>query len=82
MAWFAAVRSAVRAAVSALLILPVRLYQVTLSPILGRHCRYDPTCSHYFIQAVRKYGPWRGAAKGLWRILRCQPFGGHGYDPP
>ncbi|HOF19445.1 MAG TPA: membrane protein insertion efficiency factor YidD [Phycisphaerae bacterium] len=78
----AAIRSAVRAAASALLILPVRLYQVTLSPLLGRHCRYDPTCSHYFIQAVRKYGPWRGTAKGLWRILRCNPFGGHGYDPP
>ena len=78
----AAIRSAVRATASALLILPVRLYQVTLSPLLGRHCRYDPTCSHYFIQAVRKYGPWRGTAKGLWRILRCNPFGGHGYDPP
>ena len=82
MTWLAAIRSAVRASASALLILPVRLYQVTLSPILGRHCRYDPTCSHYFIQAVRIHGPWRGAAKGLWRILRCNPFGGHGYDPP
>ena len=82
MGCLAALRSAVRSAVSALVILPVRLYQATLSPILGRHCRFDPSCSHYFLQAVRKYGPWRGTVKGLWRILRCNPFGGHGYDPP
>jgi uncharacterized protein len=63
------------------LILMVRLYQVTLSPIVGRHCRYMPTCSEYFIEAVRKYGAFGGAAKGLWRICRCHPFGRGGYDP-
>ncbi len=63
------------------LILIVRLYQVTLSPFLGRQCRFEPTCSRYFIQAVQRYGAVRGALKGIWRILRCNPWGGRGYDP-
>lgn len=78
----AAIRSGVRSAAAAVLVFLVRLYQATLSHWLGRHCRFQPTCSHYFIMAVEKYGPWRGAAKGLWRVLRCNPFGGKGYDPP
>jgi uncharacterized protein len=77
-----AVRNAIRRTAAAVLIAPVRLYQVTLSRVLGRHCRFEPTCSNYFIEAVGKYGPWRGAAKGLWRICRCNPWGGRGYDPP
>jgi putative membrane protein insertion efficiency factor len=60
----------------------VRLYQLTLSPILGRQCRFTPTCSHYFIEAVEKYGALRGTAKGLWRICRCNPLCPGGYDPP
>jgi putative membrane protein insertion efficiency factor len=60
----------------------VRVYQWTLSPFIGRQCRFHPTCSHYFIQAVRKYGPWRGAAKGAWRICRCNPFCEGGEDYP
>lgn len=75
-------RRGTRAAAAAAMIAAVRLYQWTLSPFLGRFCRFQPTCSQYFIEAVRKYGPWRGAAKGLWRIMRCHPFGGSGYDPP
>ena len=63
------------------LILFVRVYQSTLSPILGRQCRFVPTCSEYFIQAVRRRGALRGALTGLWRILRCNPFGPGGYDP-
>ena len=78
----AAIRSAVRTGAAEGLVLLVRLYQVTLSPLVGGHCRFQPTCSHYFLMAVRKYGPWRGAAKGVWRVLRCNPWGGHGYDPP
>lgn len=65
-----------------LLVFLVRVYQVTLSPILGGHCRFEPSCSHYFIQAVEKYGPWRGAAKGIARICRCHPFHPGGFDPP
>ena len=60
----------------------VRLYQWTLSPIFGRQCRFQPTCSHYMIQAVEKYGVVRGVLKGLWRIVRCNPFCRGGYDPP
>ena len=64
------------------LILFVRCYQSVLSPLLGGACRFRPTCSQYFIESVRKYGPWRGAWKGLRRIARCHPFSEGGYDPP
>ena len=63
------------------LILLVRLYQLTLSPYLGRQCRFHPTCSNYFIRAVRRYGALRGGAMGLWRICRCHPFSRGGFDP-
>ena len=63
------------------LILLVRLYQVTLSHWVGRQCRFVPSCSNYFIEAVRTHGPLRGAGLGLWRILRCNPFGKGGFDP-
>jgi len=60
----------------------VRVYQLTLSPLIGRACRFQPTCSNYMIQAVEKYGAFRGAAKGVWRIIRCNPFCRGGFDPP
>lgn len=63
------------------LIALVRLYQLTLSPYLGRHCRFVPTCSQYFIDAVRRHGALVGSLRGLWRILRCHPFAKGGYDP-
>ncbi len=63
------------------LILMVRLYQGSLSPFIGRQCRFVPTCSEYFIQAVRSRGALVGGLMGLWRILRCNPFGKGGYDP-
>lgn len=63
----------------------VRLYQMTLSPLIyalfGRVCRFEPSCSQYFIDAVRKYGPWKGSLKGIWRICRCNPFCEGGHDP-
>ena len=67
---------------AAVLIAAVRVYQYTLSPIVGRQCRFTPTCSNYFIGAVRKHGAVRGAWRGLWRICRCHPFHPGGYDPP
>jgi uncharacterized protein len=67
---------------SVVLIGLVRLYQWTLSPLIGQQCRFTPTCSNYFIQAVQKYGPWRGALRGILRICRCHPFHPGGYDPP
>ena len=63
------------------LILMVRLYQQTLSPLLGRQCRFVPTCSEYFIEAVARRGALRGSLLGLWRLLRCNPLGRGGYDP-
>jgi uncharacterized protein len=67
---------------AAILIGAVRAYQSLLRPLLPPACRFYPSCSEYFIEAVRKYGPLRGAAKGAWRICRCQPFCKGGYDPP
>ena len=67
---------------STFLIFGVRLYQIFLSPFLGRWCRFTPSCSNYFIQAVRKYGAIRGSWKGAWRIVRCNPFCEGGHDPP
>ena len=67
---------------SRILIGLVRLYQIFLSPLLGRHCRFHPTCSNYYIQAVQKYGPLQGSLRGLWRICRCNPFHPGGEDPP
>jgi hypothetical protein len=68
---------------SQLLIGMVRVYQLCISPLLGRNCRFEPTCSAYFILAVRKYGPLSGAMRGLGRIARCHPFyRGNFYDPP
>ena len=59
----------------------VRAYQLLLSPLLPRTCRFTPSCSEYMIQAITTYGVVRGVGKGLWRLLRCQPFGKGGYDP-
>jgi putative membrane protein insertion efficiency factor len=64
------------------LIVAARVYQWTLSPLIGRHCRFEPTCSNYFIQAVEKYGAIRGTWRGICRIARCHPFHPGGYDPP
>jgi putative membrane protein insertion efficiency factor len=60
----------------------VRVYQYTLSPLLGPRCRFVPSCSEYFILAVKKYGAISGSLRGIWRICRCHPFHPGGYDPP
>jgi uncharacterized protein len=65
----------------AALIAPIRLYQWTLSPLLGFNCRYAPSCSAYAIEAIATHGAARGLWLGLKRILRCHPWGGSGYDP-
>jgi len=59
----------------------LRLYQTWLSPFLPPSCRFTPTCSEYTMQAVEKYGVWRGTWLGAKRILRCQPFCKGGNDP-
>lgn len=66
----------------AILVAAVRLYQKLLSPLLGRNCRFTPTCSQYFIEAVTRYGAVVGTWRGIRRILKCHPFHPGGYDPP
>lgn len=66
---------------SRLLVLPIRFYQVCISPLLGPSCRFTPTCSEYTRQAIMKYGPVKGLRLAIGRILRCHPWGGSGYDP-
>jgi len=63
------------------LVLLVRLYQWTLSPLLGGACRFQPTCSHYSIEALRTHGAVRGTWLTMRRIGRCHPWGGSGFDP-
>jgi hypothetical protein len=60
----------------------VRLYQVVISPNFPSSCRFTPTCSEYAVQALTTYGAWRGLILSVYRVLRCNPWGGHGYDPP
>ncbi len=65
----------------------IRIYQKLISPVLHvlggpfAGCRYNPSCSRYFLQAVEVHGPWKGSWLGIRRILRCHPWGPHGYDP-
>jgi putative membrane protein insertion efficiency factor len=66
---------------STILIGIVKIYQYTISPLFGPSCRYTPTCSTYSIQAIKKHGPLKGGWLSLKRILSCNPWGGHGYDP-
>jgi len=60
----------------------VRFYQLAISPHTPPTCRFTPSCSEYAVLALREYGAVRGAILAVWRILRCNPWGGQGYDPP
>ena len=64
-----------------IMILLIKIYQYTLSPFIGRNCRYTPTCSNYGIEAIRKYGAIKGGWLTIKRIASCNPWGGSGYDP-
>lgn len=64
-----------------LLLLPIRFYQLAISPMLPSSCRYTPTCSQYSIEAIKKHGPLKGLWLSVKRILSCNPWGGSGYDP-
>lgn len=66
---------------SRILIGTVKIYQRFLSPLIGKNCRFIPTCSEYMIEAIRIHGPLKGTWLGIRRIARCNPFGGWGYDP-
>lgn len=60
----------------------IRAYQLSFSALLGRECRYLPTCSAYAAEAIERHGVWAGLWMGTARICRCHPLGGAGYDPP
>jgi len=62
-------------------VLPIRFYQVSISPLIGAHCRHTPSCSHYAIEAINEWGVIKGTWLGLKRIGRCHPWGTSGYDP-
>lgn len=59
----------------------IRFYKKRISPGLPPSCRYQPTCSEYAYEAIDKYGIFKGGRLAVWRILRCNPFGGSGWDP-
>lgn len=59
----------------------IRLYQKLISPMFPPSCRFYPTCSEYAAQSITKYGAFKGGAKAVWRVLRCNPFNKGGYDP-
>ncbi|MFN3521825.1 MAG: membrane protein insertion efficiency factor YidD [Phenylobacterium sp.] len=60
----------------------LRAYKLTLSPLIGRQCRFLPTCSEYAAEALISHGPVRGGWLAVRRVCRCNPWGGSGYDPP
>ncbi len=62
-------------------ILLIKFYQLVISPWLGPKCRFTPTCSHYGVEALKKYGIFKGMWLTVKRISRCHPWGGSGYDP-
>jgi putative membrane protein insertion efficiency factor len=68
-------------ALRTLAILPIRLYQRLISPLVGPHCKYYPSCSEYAAQAIRHYGILRGLTLAGWRLLRCNPWSHGGFDP-
>jgi putative membrane protein insertion efficiency factor len=78
---FSGVTRGARRIVVSLAVLPIRAYQKLISPMLGQHCRYYPSCSEYAVQSVRRFGILRGLVLAGWRLLRCNPLSGGGFDP-
>ena len=66
---------------STLLILLIQFYRKCISPLFPPCCSYTPTCSQYAVEAITKYGPFKGTWLAIKRIARCHPWGGSGYDP-
>lgn len=70
-----------RKAVAKVMLALIAFYRNCISPLTPPTCRFTPTCSQYAVEAIQKYGPFKGGWLALRRILRCHPFGGSGYDP-
>ena len=79
--WIGNIGHGVSRAAVWLLCLPILFYQRVISPYTPPSCRFTPTCSEYAKQAIMKHGPVKGIGLAVWRILRCNPRGGSGYDP-
>lgn len=77
----ARVVSALSSLLSWLLLAPIYFYRLVISPLTPPTCRFTPTCSAYAVEAIRRHGPLLGLYLAVKRILRCHPWGGHGYDP-
>jgi putative membrane protein insertion efficiency factor len=75
------IRRAIDAAARAGIVALIKAYRFALAPLMPMTCRFEPSCSAYALEAVRKHGPWRGSALAAWRILRCNPMNAGGYDP-
>jgi putative membrane protein insertion efficiency factor len=73
--------SSISNAIVLALILPIRAYQILVSPMLGAHCRFHPSCSSYAIEALRRHGPFVGTGHAFRRVVRCHPYCEGGYDP-
>lgn len=74
-------RQQLKSAAIFMALLPIRFYRMCISPHTPASCRFTPTCSEYALEAIKKYGALKGGRLTLRRILRCHPWGGHGYDP-
>jgi putative membrane protein insertion efficiency factor len=74
-------RHETRSPVAALLLAVIGVYRLTLSALMGRRCRYLPTCSEYSAEAIARHGAWRGFWLAAARVSRCHPWGGEGFDP-
>ena len=70
-----------RRALRAIVTFPIVVYQRLISPALPRRCKYEPTCSRYAVEAIRRYGIFKGPVLAAWRLLRCNPWSYGGYDP-
>lgn len=70
-----------RRAAVAVLVAPIRAYQLVVSPLLGPRCRFYPSCSAYAVESLTVHGPLRGTALAAWRLLRCHPWNAGGIDP-
>ena len=64
-----------------ILTIPIKAYRLILSPLLGTNCRFEPSCSSYALEALEKHGPLYGSWLTTRRIIKCNPWGGHGFDP-
>lgn len=71
----------IKSSIVFILIIPIKIYKYLISPYLPMACRYTPSCSQYAIEALQKHGPIKGMYLAIKRILSCNPWGGHGYDP-